>query len=229
MDEQEIQLKARELALAEREMSLKERNDNEKKSAEKQRMIFSSPLLVAIVSALCGTALGAGIQGYSNFNVERNKSEATMHLERMRFEFSLVQGAFEGIDRQESAKQLEFIANSGVITHLDIEQLRSLANTPDDIPIIRRSATSRFAPDSAGVVVGSSDGARKNIRSGNSTGSQILYEVEPGTRVAVISQATDSNGYTWYEVVVGEGEQVGWMASHLIQLDPTTNRGDGNR
>ena len=54
MDEKEVELKARELALAEREITLKEREAEAKIKLEKRGLVFSSPLLIAIVSTVFG-------------------------------------------------------------------------------------------------------------------------------------------------------------------------------
>jgi len=198
--------------------------------------MFSSPLLVAVVSALFGTALGAGVQGNSSFNVEKKKSEATLNLERMRFEFSLVQGAFEGIDQEESAKQLKFIADSDVITHLNVVQLRDLAETPEDIPIIRRPSSARFAPDAAGFIYGFDETA-KNIRANPGIDSPVVFKIDPGERVALLDTATDTSGFTGYKVALNEEEQIGLIASHLVGVDVNddlpsaigTRRGGGAR
>ena len=110
MDDREAELKKRELAIAERELTLKKEESLAKIRLDQRGLIYSSPVLIAIVSTVFGTAIGAGLKGYSD-----------IRLERLKFEFSLVQNAFENEEREEAAKQLRFIANSGVI------------NTPDRI------------------------------------------------------------------------------------------------
>ena len=123
MDDKEAELKKRELAIAERELALKERESSAKIRLDQRGLMYSSPVLIAIVSTVFGTAIGAGLQGYSD-----------IRLERLKFEFSLVQNAFSNDDIGEAAKQLRFIANSGVIRNLDADKLRSLADTPEEIP-----------------------------------------------------------------------------------------------
>lgn len=166
MEEKEIELKARELALAEREMKLKEREAEAKIKLEKRGLMFSSPLLIAIVSTVFGTAIGASLQGQSD-----------RQLEQIKFEASIIQSAFEIEDREEAAKQLRFIAESGVIINFNEKKLISLADAPDRIPIIRRAVPTRFAPDSAGSIVGN-DTSLKNVRSSPGTDSPVLYQIE---------------------------------------------------
>ncbi|MGK7899692.1 MAG: hypothetical protein AB4372_40270 [Xenococcus sp. (in: cyanobacteria)] len=75
----DLSLEERELALKEREIALKEREAEHKPQFDKTNAWFTSPLLIAIVSTIFGTAIGAALQGYSNFQLERQK-----------FEFSLI-------------------------------------------------------------------------------------------------------------------------------------------
>jgi hypothetical protein len=119
-------LRDREIALREREIALKEQEIKAKIVLDNRNIWFSSPLLLGMASAvfgLIGTGVGAGLQGYSNFQLERQK-----------FEFELIRQALNNDDRNEAAKQLLFLVDSGVIESLDSTKLRRLAATPDRLP-----------------------------------------------------------------------------------------------
>lgn len=106
---------------------MREQDTQRRVNLEKRGMLLSSPLLVAVASALfglIGTGFGATLQGKANFQLERQK-----------FEFSIIRQALEIKDRKEAAKQLLFLVNSGVIQSLDSEKLRKLANEPDKLPV----------------------------------------------------------------------------------------------
>ncbi|MBE9006412.1 hypothetical protein IQ259_15410 [Fortiea sp. LEGE XX443] len=133
----EISLKDKELNFKERELALKEQETKAKIELEKRGVWFSSPLLIGLASALfglIGTGVGAVLQGYSNFNLERQKFESTFQLERQKLEFTLIQKALEVRDRKEAAKQLLFLVDSGIIQSLDSEKIRKLAAKPDQLP-----------------------------------------------------------------------------------------------
>ncbi|MEM8611167.1 MAG: SH3 domain-containing protein [Cyanobacteria bacterium P01_H01_bin.105] len=213
MDDKEVELKDRELALAERDMKLKEREAEAKIKMERRGLVFSSPLLIAIVSTIFGTAIGAGLQGYSD-----------VRLERLKFEFSLVQAAFENAERDEAAKQLRFIANSGVIRNLDTDKLRVLADTPDDIPRVTFGSSGNgttlvaLPPGTTGTVVGDPS-ITKNVRSGPSTEADVLYKIAVGESLSLISLIRDQNNWKWYNVSSNDGDRQGWISHHLIETD----------
>jgi hypothetical protein len=46
----------------------------------------------------------------------------------------LIQNALETKDTSEAAKRLEFLVDSGVITSLDSERIRQLAEDPERLP-----------------------------------------------------------------------------------------------
>lgn len=129
-------LKEKELLLKAREIYLKEQETKHKLKIEQRNIWLTSPVLIAIVSTIFGTALGAGFQGYANFQLERQK-----------FEFSLIQKSLEveekwiedQNDRQESAKKLLFLVNSGIIQSLNSDSIEKLARNPNDLPTFRPS------------------------------------------------------------------------------------------
>jgi hypothetical protein len=133
----ETALREKELILKERELALKEQETKAKIELEKRGVWFSSPVLIGVASAifgLIGTGIGAAFQGYSNFNLERQKFESNFQLERQKFEFALIQKALESSDRKEAAKQLLFLVDSGVIQSLDSEKIRKSAANPEQLP-----------------------------------------------------------------------------------------------
>ena len=131
----DISLAERELALKEREATLKEIETKYRLSLEKRNVWFTSPLLIAVFSALfgiLGTAVGSILQGYWNFELERQK-----------FEFSLIQKSLETEDdrlignhgdRQEAAKRLIFLVDSGIIESLDSDSIKKSAENPEQLP-----------------------------------------------------------------------------------------------
>ncbi len=128
-------LRAKELALREKEIQLNEQEAKAKAATENRNLWFSSPLLVGLASAIfgvIGTAMGAGLQGFSNFQLERQK-----------FEFNLIQNALETEDTTEAAKRLQFLVDSGVITSLDSERIRQLAENPTQLPNYSRGGAIR--------------------------------------------------------------------------------------
>lgn len=112
----------------------------ETKDKLKLNVWLNSPLLVAIVSGLFGTGLGAFIQaafqGYWNFQLERQKFEFSLIQESLEIEEGLIKNQNE---RQEAAKRLEFLVKSGIIKSLDSDSIEKLAKNPDDLPTFPRS------------------------------------------------------------------------------------------
>jgi hypothetical protein len=145
-------IKEKEILLKEREVSLKELETKAQMEISHRNVWFTSPLLIGIFSALfglIGTAVGAALQGYSNFQLEKQKFETNFQLERQKFEFSLIQKALEnenkliltGSDGQEAAKRLLFLVKSGVIKTLDADAIGKLANSPNDLPTFTTETT----------------------------------------------------------------------------------------
>jgi hypothetical protein len=115
-----------DIILGEKEAPVKEQAVKAKGAIDSQYSWFSSPLIIGLASAIfgvVGTAVGAGLQGYSNFQLERQK-----------FEFTLIQKSLETKDTDEAAKRLQFLVDSGVIKSLDSNKIRELAESPKDLP-----------------------------------------------------------------------------------------------
>jgi hypothetical protein len=155
----------REILLKEREISLKELETKAQLEISHRNVWFTSPLLIGIFSALfglIGTAVGAALQGYSNFQLEKQKFETNFQLERQKFEFSLIQKALEnenkliltGSDGQEAAKRLLFLVKSGVIKTLDADAIGKLANSPNDLPTFITEPTRARSTFSCQIVNG---------------------------------------------------------------------------
>ncbi|MEM1242217.1 MAG: SH3 domain-containing protein [Cyanobacteria bacterium P01_H01_bin.26] len=216
MEEKEVSLKAKELELAERELALKEHEIRAKIEIERKGVLLSSPLLIAGVSTVFGTAIGAWLQGNANLNIEQQKAEAVLQLERQKFEFSLMEKALEKQDTEEAGKQLLFLVNSGVIRDLDTEKIRLIAETPETLPITRPDPT--IEAGNSGTVVGDPQ-QTKNIRSDPSTAGGVVSQLEIGQRVTILESARNSDNFLWYKVASDGGDVQGWIASHLIRLD----------
>jgi LAS superfamily LD-carboxypeptidase LdcB len=120
----EADLKMREIAIKERELALKEQEVRSRIAIDRQGTWLSSSFLVA-VAGLFGTGFGAALQGYSNFQLERQK-----------FEFSLIQKALETTDQKQAVDRLVFLSNSGVLKSLDAKKLKDIAeNEPEKLPL----------------------------------------------------------------------------------------------
>jgi hypothetical protein len=76
---------------------------------------LSSPLLLAIVG-LIGTGIGAGLQGFWNARLEKQK-----------FESSLVEKALSAANRDKAAKSLKFLVDAGLVNGLNTDNITKLA------------------------------------------------------------------------------------------------------
>jgi hypothetical protein len=203
-------LRERELALKERELALKEQEAKAKIELEKRGIWFTSPLLIGLASAifgLIGTGVGAVLQGYSNFQLERQK-----------FEFALIQKALDIKDRNEAAKQLIFLVDSGVIQSLDGEKIRRIAEQPDRLPIsldvkvLRRDIIQ-------GCVVKISH-SLVSLVSQPDVFSQELIRIEPGEYEAteqVITSFGNLREDSWLQIEF-EGRR-GWIRNDTWTID----------
>ena len=90
----------------------------------------ASPMVLTVAAAvlgLLGTAVGAYLQGRTNSALERQK-----------FESALIGKAFESGDRDQAAKYLTFLAQTGLVTDEVLSRrLMTLAATPESIPVLR--------------------------------------------------------------------------------------------
>src|SRR5258706_3263223 len=87
---------------------------------------LTSPLLVAVGSTifgLLGTGVGAGLQGFSNTALERQK-----------FESGLIQKALETSDKNEAATNLQFLVGIGLISQFDTQKIAMMARDPQKLP-----------------------------------------------------------------------------------------------
>jgi hypothetical protein len=124
MTDVDLELKKEELALKRAELSAKI-------ESERRSTWFTSPIFVAVATALfglLGTAVGAVFQGYFN-----------NRLERFKFESSLILKALETEDRTEAARRLQFLSNAGLITVVSESRIEALAHSPDQLPLLRPS------------------------------------------------------------------------------------------
>ena len=143
-------LKHRRLAIAEKELEIKEKELSANIRQKNQEILFASPVLIAIASAifgLLGTGIGALMQGYSSSQLERQK-----------FEFLLIQTALEAPeneevkeDRTEAAMQLLFLVDSGIIRSLDSDKIRQIAQNPENLPSLRPLQSVELDADSYSV------------------------------------------------------------------------------
>ena len=124
----------REIAFKEREIALKEKELEAKINQEKRSLWFTSPLSIGVITAVLGL-IGTGIASLLQEN-------ASLNLERLKFEYSLIQKALEAPNQDEAAKELLFLINTGVIVSLDGEKLRKIAEKPSLIPIFVPFSTS---------------------------------------------------------------------------------------
>lgn len=86
---------------------------------------YIAPILTAIIAgilALTGSTLGTYIQGKSNVG-----------LERMKFEFTLVQKALEVETQEEATRKLEFLVKAGFLSD---DEGKILSATRETLPIV---------------------------------------------------------------------------------------------
>lgn len=174
----EAALKDKELLLKEREITLKEQEAKAKIELDKRSLWFSSPLLIGALSAifgLIGTGIGASLQGYSNFQLERQK-----------FESSLIQKSLEIKDRNEAAKSLLFLVDSGIIQSLDNAKIRKIAEDPEQLPALTQLLA---ASSNSGVISLSPDG--KTIAVGNRDKTVTIWTID-GVLIGTLLGHTNS-------------------------------------
>lgn len=115
---EELKLRREELAVKEREVDNKP--DNAKKSDK-----WTSPLAIALVG-LVGVTLGAILQGYFNYK-----------LERLKFEYTIIQKALEPTDKTEAAKNLKFLLDVGLIQTIEENKINKQLENPENLPTIK--------------------------------------------------------------------------------------------
>jgi hypothetical protein len=107
------------------------------KNSARVSILHTSPLLVAVIGGLI-TLLGGVItvawQANAQLELERQKAEAEIQLERQKFEFSLIQKALNNPSREEAAKELIFLVDTGIIKSLDASRIRERAENPESLP-----------------------------------------------------------------------------------------------
>ena len=97
----------------------------EKSDKTKLSFLLNSSVLVAVVSSLLGTALGAFITGWYGLT-----------LERQRYEYSLIQKAVETQDYRQAAIRLKFLVDTGIIRSLNANAIKKLAEeNASSIPV----------------------------------------------------------------------------------------------
>ena len=120
--EQDLKLRTRQM---EEDVRLR-REELDAKRNESSKVVWSSPLLVAVIG-LMATVLAGTVQ--SCF-----QSQANRDLERQRFESAIVQKAIETKNSDEAAKRLKFYSDLGLIT-INEERLAGYIGRPDTIPL----------------------------------------------------------------------------------------------
>jgi WD40 repeat protein len=175
--------------------------DTNTKSESGNGKLYPKTSVLAILSAvsvLLAGGIGAALQGFSNTRLERQK-----------FESQLIQKALETKDKNEAAKNLLFLVDSGVIQSLDGHRIKEIANSPEQLPIY--SELLKVA-SSGGSLAISPDG--KSFIVGNLEGTASLWDVDSGRVLcnfshgngAVKSVAFAQNGKT--AITAGEDKSV---------------------
>jgi hypothetical protein len=117
-----------ERRLREKELTLKEKELDAKIAESARQNWLASPLLLAAgttIFGLLGTGVGAALQGFSNTALERQK-----------FEAGLIQKALETTDKNEAAKNLQFLVGVGLISQFDTQKIAMMARDPQTLPAI---------------------------------------------------------------------------------------------
>ncbi|MBD1876489.1 hypothetical protein H6F75_23660 [Nodosilinea sp. FACHB-131] len=100
-------------------------------------ILHNSPLLVAVFGGwitLLGGVFTVALQANAQLELERQKAEAGIQLERQKIEFSLIQKALSNPSREEAAKELIFLVDTGIIQSLDASRIRERAENPESLP-----------------------------------------------------------------------------------------------
>lgn len=93
------------------------------------------------------------------------------------------------------------------------------ARTPKSFPVLEAPNTESSTTQTNAQVVGDPKEPIKNVRAGDNTEMQVLFELPIGSRVQVIGRSYNADGYLWYKIYSPEKNSQGWIASHLIELD----------
>jgi hypothetical protein len=95
-------------------------------SAPAKHLWLTSPVVIGVTSALftvLGTGIGVLLQGHSNTQLERQK-----------FESALILKALETTKKEDTANNLKFLLDAGLIQSLDKGKIYELAKTPANLP-----------------------------------------------------------------------------------------------
>lgn len=84
-------------------------------------------------------------------------------------------------------------------------------------PVKPGTATPTAATPEANATVSGNSGS-KNIRAGAGTTYSVVESLAVGSRLRVIEQSKDTEGFLWYQVVTPTGK-TGWIAGQLLQVD----------
>jgi len=94
----------------------------------------------------------------------------------------------------------------------------SRSSSSSTLPTTSQSPTTPQPQDTNATVTGD---ARydKNVRSGVTTSSPILFELPVGSRVRIIGSRRNADNYLWYKIYSPQYRREGWIAEHLIERD----------
>lgn len=124
----ELKFIENDIRLREKELELKWAKFRAEQATKSRTIKYAfSPLLttiIAIASAVLGTIIGAGIQGIFNLKLEQKKLESNLILK-----------AIQTGDQNESAQNLLFLAEIGLISDYD-GRIVSLRDKPDKAPVL---------------------------------------------------------------------------------------------
>lgn len=153
------------------ELAIRREEARAKLAADRRNVWFASPLLLGLVGLL-GTGIGAGLQGFWNARLEKQK-----------FEASLIEKALAAADRNEAARSLKFLVDAGLINGLNTENIRTLAETPQQLPAF-------FGPAIRDALISARDAKTVLQRLGFYTGT-INDELDEDLRKAVADFQAD--------------------------------------
>src|SRR5690606_27758639 len=104
-------------------------------------------------------------------------------------------------------------------------QVGGAGQAPDATP--EAAATPEATPEPVDLAVGDvaevADDPQSlplNLREEASTGSEIIAELEPGTKLEITGELVEVDGYVWYPVDVVDGDGSGFVAAeYLVPAD----------
>ena len=96
-----------------------------------------------------------------------------------------------------------------------IEEPEEPAETPTEVPteeIVPEGGTGEIAVGGTAMVT--DDGV--NVRASATTGAEVITSLSAGQQVSIIGGPTEADGFTWWQISLGDGTE-GWVAGDFLE------------